>query len=56
MFQSKLNRRNVLKTGAVVAGAGTANLMLWANAWAQASPFKPEKGAAITLLRWKRFV
>lgn len=56
MFQSKLNRRHVLKTGAVVAGAGTANLMLWANAWAQASPFKPEKGAAITLLRWKRFV
>ena len=33
-----------------------ANLALWAQAWAQASPFKPEAGAAIQLLRWKRFV
>ena len=49
-------RRNVLKTGATLAGASVANLGLWAHAWAQASPFKPEKGAKITLLRWKRFV
>jgi multiple sugar transport system substrate-binding protein len=49
-------RRNVLKAGAVLAGASTANLTLFAQAWAQASPFKPEKGAAIQLLRWKRFV
>ena len=56
MNESNFTRRNVLKTGAVLAGAGAANLALWAQAWAQASPFKPEKGAAITLLRWKRFV
>ena len=49
-------RRNVLKTGATLAGASVANLGLWAHAWAQASPFKSEKGAKITLLRWKRFV
>jgi multiple sugar transport system substrate-binding protein len=49
-------RRNVLKAGAALAGAGTANLAVFAQAWAQASPFKPEKGAAIQLLRWKRFV
>lgn len=49
-------RRNVLKTGATLAGASVANLGLWAHAWAQASPFKPEKDAKITLLRWKRFV
>jgi multiple sugar transport system substrate-binding protein len=49
-------RRNVLKTGAALAGASAANLALWAQAWAQAAPWKPEKGAAITLLRWKRFV
>ncbi len=49
-------RRNVLKTGAALAGASAANLALFAQAWAQASPFKPEKGAAIQLLRWKRFV
>jgi multiple sugar transport system substrate-binding protein len=53
---SDFTRRNVLKTGAALAGASTANLALFANAWAQASPFKPEKGAKVTLLRWKRFV
>jgi len=56
MTQSNFTRRNVLKTGAALAGAGAANLALWAQAWAQASPFKPEKGASIQLLRWKRFV
>ena len=56
MTQNQPTRRNVLKTGAVLAGAGAANLVAWATAWAQASPFKPEKGAAIQLLRWKRFV
>jgi multiple sugar transport system substrate-binding protein len=49
-------RRNVLKTGATLAGASAANLALWAEAWAQASPFKPEAGASLQLLRWKRFV
>ncbi len=56
MTNSHFTRRNVLKTGATLAGASAANLALWAAAWAQASPFKPEKGAAIQLLRWKRFV
>lgn len=56
MTESNFTRRNVLKTGAALAGASAANLALWAQAWAQASPFKPEKGAAIQLLRWKRFV
>lgn len=49
-------RRDILKTGAALTGAGALNLTLWAQAWAQASPFKPEKGAAIQVLRWKRFV
>ena len=53
---SQFTRRNVLKTSAALAGASAANLMAFANAWAQASPFKPEKGAKLTLLRWKRFV
>ena len=56
MTVSHFTRRNVLKTGAALAGAGAANLALWAQAWAQASPFKAEKGAKIQLLRWKRFV
>jgi multiple sugar transport system substrate-binding protein len=46
----------VLKAGAAVAGASAANLAAWSAAWAQASPFKPEAKAALTLLRWKRFV
>ncbi len=56
MTDSNFTRRNVLKTGAALAGASGANLALFAQAWAQSSPFKPEKGAAIQLLRWKRFV
>ena len=51
-----LTRRTALKAGAAIAGAGAANLALWAQAWAQSSPFKPEKGASLQLLRWKRFV
>ena len=49
-------RRNVLKAGAALAGASAADLALFAQAWAQASPFKPEPGATLQLLRWKRFV
>ena len=30
MFENKLNRRHVLKTGAAVAGASAANLALFA--------------------------
>jgi multiple sugar transport system substrate-binding protein len=46
-----LNRRHIL--GGLAASTAVGN---WASAWAQAAPFKAEKGAAITLLRWKRFV
>ncbi len=53
---SNFTRRNALKAGVALAGATAANLTLFGQAWAQASPFKPEKGAAIQLLRWKRFV
>jgi multiple sugar transport system substrate-binding protein len=56
MFQSNFSRRHVLRTGTAVAGASAANMLAWATAWAQASPFKAVKGAKVTLLRWKRFV
>jgi multiple sugar transport system substrate-binding protein len=59
MTQSPLNpfnRRTVLKAGAALGAAGAANLLAFAQAWAQSSPFKPEKGAKLQLLRWKRFV
>ena len=57
MSSNLFNRRHALKSGAALLGAGaTANLGLFAQAWAQASPFKGEKDAKIQLLRWKRFI
>ncbi|MBL8663531.1 MAG: extracellular solute-binding protein [Candidatus Odyssella sp.] len=54
-----VNRRSLLK-GAAAAGAvgamSQAGLLEFAKAWAQAAPWKPEKGAKLTILRWKRFV
>jgi len=59
MTQSKITRRDALKAGAALAGAGAleaANLSAFAAAWAQTAPWKAEKGAKLQLLRWKRFV
>ncbi len=54
-----VNRRSLLK-GAAAAGAvgamSQAGLLEFAKAWAQTAPWKPEKGAKLTLLRWKRFI
>ena len=55
----KIDRRSLIK-GAAAAGAVGAvaqtGLLDFAKAWAQAAPWKPEKGAKISLLRWKRFI
>jgi multiple sugar transport system substrate-binding protein len=54
-----ITRRTLLgsATAAVAAGALTGPALLdWAKAWAQTAPWKPEKGAALSLLRWKYFV
>ncbi len=59
MTESKITRRDALKAGAALAGVGAleaANLTAFAAAWAQSAPWKPEKGAKLQLLRWKRFV
>ena len=59
MTQRKTTRRDVLKGGAALAGATAlqaSHLALFAQAWAQSSRWKPEKGAKLQLLRWKRFV
>jgi len=56
---TNVNRRSLLK-GAAAAGTVGAlaqtGLFDFAKAWAQAAPWKAEKGAKITILRWKRFV
>ena len=54
------DRRSLLKGGAtMLAAAATISseqLLGYAKAWAQTAPWKPEAGAKISLLRWKRFV
>jgi multiple sugar transport system substrate-binding protein len=54
-----LTRRTVLTGATALATAGAVTgpaLLEWARAWAQAAPWKPEKNAQLSLLRWKRFV
>src|SRR6266853_12076 len=52
-------RRTLMKGGQRAGcgqrGAGPA-LLDWAKAWAQTAPWKPEKGAQLSVLRWKYFV
>src|ERR1700712_1794543 len=54
------DRRSLLKGSALtLAAAATMSadqLLGYAKAWAQESKWKPEPGAKINLLRWKRFV
>ena len=54
-----VNRRTLLQGGTALAAAGALTgpaLLDWAKAWAQAAPWKPEKGAQLSMLRWKYFV
>ncbi|NVN87428.1 MAG: ABC transporter substrate-binding protein [Rhodopseudomonas sp.] len=54
------DRRTLLKGSALtLAAAATMSaeqLLGYAKAWAADAPWKPEKGAKINLMRWKRFV
>jgi len=54
------DRRSLLKGGATLLAAAAAmsseELLGYAKAWAQTSQWKPEAGAKVNLLRWKRFV
>ena len=52
-------RRSLLQGGTALAAAGALTgpaLLDFAKAWAQASPWKAESGAKLTVMRWKRFV
>src|SRR5438045_8219932 len=52
-------RRTLLQGGTALAAAGAIpgpSLLDVAKAWAQASPWKAEPGAKLTVMRWKRFV
>src|ERR1044071_9029505 len=52
-------RRSLLQGGTALAAAGALTgpaLLDFAKAWAQTSQWKPEAGAKLTVMRWKRFV
>src|SRR5262252_6155134 len=52
-------RRALLQGGTALAATGALTgeaLLNFAKAWAADSPWKPEPGAKLTLMRWKRFV
>jgi multiple sugar transport system substrate-binding protein len=52
-------RRALVRGGTAIGAAGAVTgpaLLDWAKAWAQAAPWKPEKGAKLSMLRWKYFV
>src|SRR2546429_5051239 len=52
-------RRALVKGGTALGAAGALTgpaLLDWAKAWAQSAPWKPEKGAKLSMLRWKYFV
>lgn len=55
-----VSRRSVLKgstaLAAGVALGGAGSLVDLTRAWAADSPFQPEKGAKLRMLRWNRFV
>src|ERR1700730_15851429 len=56
---TKLTRRSLVQGGTAVAAAGALTspaFLDWAKAWAQSAPWKAEKGAKLTVMRWKRFV
>jgi multiple sugar transport system substrate-binding protein len=56
---TNFTRRTLVQGGTALGAASVLTapaLLEWAKAWAQNSPFKPEKGAKLSMLRWKYFV
>ena len=60
MTKMTTDRRSLLKGSAAGLAAASVlsaeQLFNMASAWAQTAPWKPEKGAKLNVLRWKRFV
>jgi multiple sugar transport system substrate-binding protein len=59
IMKTNLTRRTLVKGGTALATAGALTgpaLLEWATAWAQTAPWKPERGAQLSMLRWKYFV
>jgi multiple sugar transport system substrate-binding protein len=56
MPSSPFNRRLFLQGSAAAGALTAAGLLDMARSFAQEAPWKPEAGAKLNLLRWKRFV
>jgi len=57
MSRFDFDRRRLLQGGAAAAAMLTGDqLFNFAKAWAQTAQWKPEPGAKLTVMRWKRFV
>src|SRR5438552_11395287 len=58
-MMTNFTRRALVQGSTAMAATGALTgpaLLDWAKAWAQAAPWKPEPGAKLTVMRWKRFV
>jgi multiple sugar transport system substrate-binding protein len=58
-MKTTLTRRTLVKGGTALATSAALagpELLEWAKAWAQTAPWIPERGAQLSLLRWKYFV
>jgi multiple sugar transport system substrate-binding protein len=56
---TNFTRRTLVTAGTAAAAAGALTgpaFLEYAKAWAQAAPWKPEKNAQLSMLRWKYFV
>jgi multiple sugar transport system substrate-binding protein len=54
-----ITRRTLTQSSSALIATGAlmgTGLTEWAKAWAQAAPWKPEKNAQLSILRWKYFV
>jgi len=51
-----VDRRSLCKGSLALGAAAATSLLDFAKAWAQESPWKPEHGAQLSMLRWKYFV
>ena len=54
----KVTRRKLIKTGTVAAAAAMVSpaLLNSAKAWAASSPWQPEPGASLRLMRWSKWI
>lgn len=51
-----LSRRTFVQASTAAAILSSSSFFDWAKSWAQTAPWKPEAGAKLNMMRWRRFV